>query len=231
LDALVKPAASPAPDVQQSPLNTVFLRAIAQSGRVQHYTNHQVILNEGDEGDSLFIILSGRVKSYSVSSRTAREVVFRVLSQGEYFGELTLDGGHHATSIMAIEPTTLSVVPAEHFRRFVLQNPDFALNLIFKLIRTVRDSTENIKGLALDDVHSRVLRLLDSMADNVDGRRVIDKRVTQQDMAHRIGSSREMVSRVLRQLVRDGIIEMIGHRIVVLQDPPVGADTSHSTQN
>jgi len=84
----------------------------------------------------------------------------------------------------------------------------------------VRDSTENIKGLALDDVHSRVLRLLASLAIDVDGRRVIEDRITQLDMGHRVGSSREMVSRVLRQLVRDGIIEMNGHRIVILQDPP-----------
>ncbi len=196
----------------------MLLRAIAQTGQIKRFASRTLILNEGDPGDSLYVILSGRVKAFSASP-TGKEVVFHVLGKGEYLGELALDGGVWSSSVMTLEPTTVSVVPSESFRRFVAQHPDFALNLIYKLIHTVRHATENIKGLALEDVHSRVVRLLTSTAILIGGRRVIAERLTQQDIADRVGSSREMVSRVFKELTRSGYIMVEGRQIILLKGP------------
>ncbi len=195
------------------------MHAIAQTGQIRSFPPRAIILNEGDPGDSLYIILSGRVKAYSVSA-SGKEVVFNILGAGEYLGELALDGGLRSASVMTLEATTCSVVQGESLRRFVTQHPDFALNLIYKLIRLIRRSTENVKGLALEDVYSRVVRLLMAQAVEVDGQLVVQERLTQQDIADRVGSSREMVSRVFKELTRGEYISVDGRRVLIHKRPP-----------
>ncbi len=202
-----------------TPLDSDLLRKISGTGQIRNFPARAIILNEGDPGDSLYIILSGKVKAYSVSPG-GKEVVFNILGAGEYLGELALDGGVRSASVMTLEPTTCSVVQGESLRKFVSQHPDFALNLIKKLIRLVRHSTENVKGLALEDVYGRVVRLLLAHAVTVDGQLVVRERLTQQDIADRVGSSREMVSRVFKELQRGNYITVDGKQIFFLKRPP-----------
>jgi CRP/FNR family cyclic AMP-dependent transcriptional regulator len=206
-------------EAQAPPLGSDLLKQISESGQIRNFPARAIILNEGDPGDSLYIIISGKVKAYSVSP-TGKEVVFNILGAGEYLGELALDGGLRSASVMTLEPTTCSVVQGDSLRKFVAQHPDFALNLIQKLIRLVRRSTENVKGLALEDVYSRVVRLLLAHASTVDGQLVVRERLTQQDIADRVGSSREMVSRVFKELTRGNYITVDGKQIFILKRPP-----------
>ena len=200
-------------------LDDHLLRAVANRGGVRNYAANAVLVTEDDRSDALFIILSGRVKAYG-SAEDGREVVYSTQGVGEYFGEMTLDGGPRSASVMTLEPTTCAVVPGADVREFLAQNPDFALHLVKKLIRLVRKSTEHVKSLALDDVYGRVTKLLCALARDEDDVRVVPDKLTQQDIAQRVGSSREMVSRVFKPLTEGGYVELRAGRIVLLKKLP-----------
>jgi len=200
-------------------LEDQILRDIASRGGVRSFGAQTVLVTEDDRSDALYIILSGRVKAYG-SAEDGREVVYGTHGAGEYFGELSLDGGPRSASVMTLEPTRCAVVPGADVRQFLAQNPDFALHLVRKLIRLARASTGHVKSLALDDVHGRVTRLLRALAQEEDGVLRVSERLTQQDIAERVGSSREMVSRVFKPLVEGGYVEVRGGRISLLKKLP-----------
>jgi CRP/FNR family transcriptional regulator, cyclic AMP receptor protein len=204
-----------------TPLGADTLRAIAASGVVRHFPKSAVLINEGDEGDSLFIVLTGRVKVYA-SNEAGKEVVIDFHGPGEYVGEMALDGAPRSASVMTVEPTTCAVVKGVHFRDFILAHPDFALNLIEKLIQRTRLATENVKSLALTDVYGRLVRLLLSLAQERDGRLVVPDRLTQQDIAERVGASRDMISRLMKDLVAGGYVAIEDRAITILRKPPPG---------
>ena len=197
-----------------------LLRQIARKGGVRSYPANAVLINEGDTSDTLFIVLGGRVKVYS-NNADGKEIVITTHGPGEYVGELALDGGVRSASVMTLEPTTCSVVSGANLREFVAAHPDFASHLILKLIRSVRDATESVKSLALEDVYARVIRLLNDISDPAEGgQRRVRERLTQQDIADRIGASREMVSRIVKDLTAGGYLDLSGGRIVIARKPP-----------
>jgi CRP/FNR family transcriptional regulator, cyclic AMP receptor protein len=209
------------PAVTPDVLDEDLLREIARRGGVRTYPAQAVLINEGDAADSLFIVLSGRVKVYSTNA-DGKEVVITIHGPGGYVGELALDGGTRSASVMTLEPTTCSVVSGASLRDFVASHPDFASHLIRKLIRSVRQTTESVKSLALEDVYARVIRLLAELSDPAgDGQRRVRERLTQQDVADRVGASREMVSRIFKDLTTGGYIAVSEGRIVILRKPPV----------
>lgn len=203
------------------PLNSETLHAIAASGVVRSYPKNAVLINEGDVGDSLFIVLSGRVKVYS-SSPAGREVVIAFHGPGEYVGEMSLDGSPRSASVLTLEPTTCALVTRATFREFILAHPEFALHLIEKLIQRVRLTTDSVKTLALFDVYGRLVKLLLSLAIERDGNLVVPEKLTQQDIAERVGASRDMISRLLKDLVAGGYLSVKDRTITVLKKPPPG---------
>jgi len=207
----------PSPDI----LDDALLREMARRGGVRSWAANTVLVTEEDRSDALYIILSGRVKAYG-SGDDGREVVYATQGPGEYFGEMTLDGGPRSASIITLEPTSCAVVPGPDVRDFLAGNPDFALHLVKKLIRLARASTEHVKSLALEDVYGRVVRLLKKQAreEGEDGVLVLPEKLTQQDIAERVGSSREMVSRVFKPLFEGGYVEMRAGRIAILKKLP-----------
>lgn len=195
------------------------LRALSGEGVVRSFPKHAVIVNEGDETDSLYIILSGRVKVF-LSDDAGREIVLGTQGPGEYFGEMVLDGGPRSASVMTLEPARFAVVPKQKFREFLRSHPDFAIHLVGKLIRRSRALTESVKSLALMDVYGRVARLLLELAVKEGGRLVINERLTQQDIASRVGASREMISRIFKDLSIGGYITVEHRRITINRTPP-----------
>lgn len=209
---------SPAPTADA--LDVELLREIARRGDIRSYPAHAILINEGDSTDSLFILLSGRVKVYSTSPE-GREVVITTHGPGEYVGELALDGGVRSASVMTLEPTTCSVVSGASLRDFIADHPGFASHLVLRLIRSVREATESVKSLALEDVYARVIRLLADLSDPLDnGQRQLRERLTQQAVADRVGASREMVSRIFKDLMTGGYLSVDAGRIVILKKPP-----------
>jgi CRP/FNR family cyclic AMP-dependent transcriptional regulator len=200
-------------------LGDSLLQEIARQGGLHHFPANAVLINEGDDADSLFILLSGRVKVYSTNA-DGKEVVITTHGAGEYLGELALDGGFRSASVMTLEPTSCSIVTGANLRQFMQAHPDFAQHLIRKLIGRVRQATESVKSLALQDVYGRVTRLFDEVSVEVGSERVIEERLTHQDIAERVGSSREMVSRIFRDLIAGGYISTAAGRITILRKPP-----------
>ena len=203
----------------QNVLDNQLLQAMSERGGVKAFPANAVLVNEEDDSDSIFIVLKGKVKVYGAGAN-GREVVYTTLGAGEYFGEMTLDGGPRSASVMTLEPTTCVVVTGANVRDFLASHPDFALHLIRKLIALVRRSTDTVKRLALDDVYTRISKLLQEMSQEEGGRQVVAERLTQQDIADRVGSSREMVSRIFKQLTIGGYVSTEGKRIVLLKKLP-----------
>jgi CRP/FNR family cyclic AMP-dependent transcriptional regulator len=200
-------------------LNENDLRALAQRGVTRTFRKNTIVVSEGDATDSLYIILSGKVKVY-VADESGKEVVLNTQAQGSYFGEMVLDGGPRSASVMTLEPSTFSVVSQSEFRKFLTENPQIAVHIIEKLIARTRALTDNVKSLALLDVYGRIARLLLELAQEKDGKLTIDEKLTQQDIANRVGASREMVSRILNDLSRGGYIEIADKKITINKKPP-----------
>lgn len=214
-------AAMPESPAPPEVLDDALLREIAAQGGVRRFPARAILINEGDSSDSLFILLSGRVKVYS-SNADGKEIVIATHGAGEYVGELALDGGLRSASVMTLEPTTCSIVNGGNLRRFIDAHPAFAHHLIRKLIWRVRQATDSVKSLALQDVYERVVRFLEDASEEVDGVRKVKERLTQQQIAERVGSSREMVSRILKDLSTGGYVSTDGGNITVHRKPPAG---------
>jgi len=211
----------PKPDHPGDPLAEETLRAIASTGIVRTFPKNAVLINEGDTGDSLYIVLSGRVKVYA-SNEAGREIVLSFFGPGEYVGEMSLDGSPRSASVMTVDTTSFAVVNRASFREFILAHPDFALHLIERLIQRVRATTESVKSLALSDVYGRLVRLVMTLAVERDGVLIVPERLTQQDIAERVGASRDMISRLLKDLVAGGYLAIKEKTITVLKKPPSG---------
>jgi CRP/FNR family cyclic AMP-dependent transcriptional regulator len=186
------------------------LRTLAARGEPRRYRKGTLLIEEGDHGDTLFIVLSGRVKAFSVDARD-REIVYGVYGPGEYLGEMSLDGGPRSASVITLEPTVCVVVTRRTLREHIAANPEFAFELLARVIRRARLATQSARNMALLDVYGRVVRLLEELAVVQDhGPRVIDQPLTHADIASRVGCSREMVSRLVKDLERGGYLARVG---------------------
>jgi CRP/FNR family cyclic AMP-dependent transcriptional regulator len=213
------PSDSPAASETRDALHVELLKRIADRGGVKKFAANTLIIGEGDTADTLYIILAGRVKVYA-SNEDGKEVVIALRGPGEYVGEMALDGAERSASVMTTEPTTCSVVTAANLRQFIAEHPDFALHLIHRLISRVREATGNVKSLALQDVYGRVVRLLEQLAVPEGAELVVRERLTQQDISERVGSSREMVARVLKELTKGQYLVADSGRITILRKLP-----------
>ena len=200
-------------------LDEQALRGLAPGGTVRSYARSVVVVSEGDPTDSLYVVLSGRVKVF-VADENGRELVVNTVGAGDFFGELVLDGGPRAASIMTLEPCRFYVISQEEAERLLAANPAFGRDLIRKLIGKVRSLTGKVRDLALKDVYGRFVRFVEENAVERDGERVVEERLTQHDIAARIGGSREMVSRILRDLTAGGYLALDAKKIRILKKLP-----------
>ncbi|HQR21571.1 MAG TPA: Crp/Fnr family transcriptional regulator [Burkholderiaceae bacterium] len=202
-----------------SDISDPMVRELASRGQVRTFPKNAVIINEGDRGDSLYVLLSGKVKVY-VSDDDGREMILDMYGPGDYVGEMALDGRPRSASVMTLEPTSCSVVTRDELRRAIGANPDIAMSLIATLIDRARIATDNVKNLALMDVYGRVARLLLSLAKEDGGKLVVPERMTQQDIADRVGASRDMISRIFKDLTIGGYVTIENRTITIHRKPP-----------
>lgn len=196
------------------------LRALVMRGDVRRYRKGTILIQEGDVGESLFIVIDGRVKVYCVDSND-KEIAFGVFGAAEYFGEMALDGGPRAASVITLEPTICAVVHRRTLSDFIAERPQFCFEMLSKVIQRLRLATRDARNLAFIDVYGRITQLLNDMAvPQADGRRVLTERITHQEIASRVGCSREMVSRILKDLVNGGYVASCERRLVLLGKLP-----------
>jgi CRP/FNR family cyclic AMP-dependent transcriptional regulator len=195
------------PDDQLRMLATVVTRRSAPRSNT--------IMATGGPTDSLYIVLSGRLK-VMMSDSDGKEVILSILGAGEFFGEMGLiDDEPRSASVVTIEPCELLQLAKRDFKKCLAENFEMSTAVMRSLVRRLREADRKIGSLALLDVYGRVARLLLDMSENVDGEKVVTKRLPKQDIAKMIGASREMVSRVMKDLQMGGYIEMRGSNIVL----------------
>ena len=194
------------------------LEELRRKATVRNLPRQTLVVSEGDRTDSLYIILSGKVKVFLAEE--GRQVTLRTLGPGDYFGEMVLDEGPRSASVMTLEPSVLAMVSRENFEGFIQAHPEFTLRLIKKLIHFTRGLTNSVRSLALLDVYGRVARLLLELAVEKDGKRVIPEKLTQREIASRVGASREMIGLILRDLSIGGYISVAGREITINREPP-----------
>ena len=196
------------------------LRALAQRGLRRRYPKGYRLIEEYDSGDSIYVIVRGRVRVYAQGD-DGREITYGTYGAGEYVGEMSLDGGPRSASVVAVEPLLCVQITRQTLLQHLAETPEFALELIAKIIRSARAATLSTRQLALNDVYSRLVLLLDAMATtHADGTRAVEKRPTQQDIASQLGCSREMIGRLLRDLEAGGYVQRAGERLLLLRALP-----------
>ncbi|MBI3563423.1 MAG: Crp/Fnr family transcriptional regulator [Gammaproteobacteria bacterium] len=195
---------------------------LTEHSTTRTYPANTVLITEGDQTDSLYVIIEGEVKVF-VSDDQGKEAILNIMGEGEYFGELALlDDSPRSASVMTLIPTKVLIITKADFKRCLSSNPDLAYNIIKSLTQQVRCLTDNVKNLALMDVYGRVAHTLLDLAKDKDGKKVIEQRLTHQDIASMVGSSREMVSRILKDLSTGGYITVNKNKIIINEKLPAG---------
>jgi CRP-like cAMP-binding protein len=205
-----------------SRLGEASLDAVLRLTRRRRFHKDQVIFHEKEVGDSLFVILHGRVK-VAIFGDDGKEVTLSVLTEGDFFGEMALlDQDPRSATVIAEEECELLSLQRDDFTRALEQDPGMSASLVQTLASRLRKANHQISTLALLDVYGRVARLLQELAEE-EGKRLKDGRVvlrrpTHMDIARRIGSSRETVTRMMRDLEENGHIETQGREIFLRPD-------------
>ena len=205
---------TPAPELEN------LVCKLAALGARRRWRRGSMLIQEGELGDTLFIVTSGSVRVFS-SDPSGKEVTLGMYGVGEYVGEMSLDGGPRAASVMAAEPTECSVVSREILMAFMAQHPEFAMTLITRLIRRARLATDSARTMALLDVYGRLTRLLNQLAvPQADGTWLVADRMTHLELSRHLACSREMVSRLMKDLENGGFVAPQGHSLLLLKPLP-----------
>ena len=180
-------------------LNDQALDVLLKGAIKKTFQKNTILFSEGDKTDSLYVICSGKVK-VTITDKDGKEIILSMLGPGEYFGEMSLlDSEPRSATVMTREATELLIVSKNNLMEIFSSNP-IAFNLLKGLLNRLREANKKIEGLALLDVYGRVARLLNQLAKPLDQKMVVGDKLTHQEIANTIGSSREMVSLILKEL-------------------------------
>ena len=196
------------------------LARLAARGIIRSYRKNTIVLNEGEPGDSLFVLLQGHVKVYA-TDENGREITYGTIEEGDYFGEMSLDGGARSASVMTLEPSLCALVSRAAVQQHLADEPGFALQLVTQVIRRARSATETARQMALMDVYGRVIHTLEGQQGPASTQAPVQlMQITHQQIASRVGASREMVSRLLKDLEKGGYVELGIKRITLKKKLP-----------
>jgi CRP/FNR family cyclic AMP-dependent transcriptional regulator len=203
-----------------SGLSDEELRTLESHAVLKTYRKNTVVIEKGDDSTSLYVLVSGKVRIY-VADDEGKELVLSIFDEpGACFGELALVGDTERTaSVMTMEDCKVLVISKHDFLACLGSNPQIALALIRHLVGQVKSLTERVGTLALNDVYGRVAATLRDQARE-EGGRLITPRLTQQEIAQMVGASREMISRIFKDLKLGGYISIEDKRVVLLKKLP-----------
>jgi CRP/FNR family cyclic AMP-dependent transcriptional regulator len=201
--------------------NSRHTEALAARGTLRSFRRGMLLIQEGDIGSTLYIVRSGRLRAYAADPK-GKEITLGLYGPGEYVGEMSLDGGPRSANVETLEATSCAVITRETLLAYIAEEPDFALEMMARLIRRARLATESTRSLALIDVYGRFKRLLELLSEPPapDGTRMLRERITHQQIANHLACSREMVSRLMKDLEVGGYVTKRDGRIVLAKDLP-----------
>lgn len=194
---------------------------VASQTVIRQFPKNTVIVSQGDDTDSFYVILQGKVDVFLHNDK-GKEIIINTLTECESFGELAPLGGiPRQASIITTEDSIFGVISRQVFMDTLLTKPTVSMRIIDLLIGRIQDLTEEVSSLALEDVYNRVVRILYKHADEV-GEKLVTEKLTQQDIASRVGATREMVHRILKELKTGGYISIEGKHITIEKKLPPG---------
>ena len=183
--------------------------------RRQRYARETFLMGVGERADAMYLILSGSVKVF-LSDADGKEVRLALLSAGDYAGEMALiDGQPRSASVVTAEESELCVLSKDGFNQCLAEHPDIARHVMVALVQRLRGADRKISSLALLDVYGRIAQLLLELGQPEGNLKVIGERLSQQEIANRVGASREMVSKIMKDLAQSGHIAVEKKRIVI----------------
>jgi CRP/FNR family cyclic AMP-dependent transcriptional regulator len=209
--------------LRRVPLFSLLTVAQAEviSGAVikRRFKRGEALVEQGQKSNALFILLTGRARVMTSDSR-GREVILATLAQGDYLGEMSIiDNEPHSATVRAEVQTDVLMLGRAEFARCLTENASMSLVVMRGLVKRLRHADRKIESLALLDVYGRVAHaLLDFAVPDAQGQLVIKDKISRQDLAKMVGASREMVSRVMKDLEERGFIEALPGGATVLKD-------------
>ena len=197
------------------------IEMVAAQAVTRQFPKNTVIVSQGDETDSFYVIVQGKVDVFLQNDK-GKEIIINTLGLCESFGELAPLGRiPRQASIITTEDSTFGIISRQVFMDTLLVKPSIGMRIIDLLIRRIQDLTDEVSSLALEDVYNRVVRVLYKHADEV-GDKLVTEKLTQQDIASRVGATREMVHRILKELKTGGYISIEGKHITIEKKLPPG---------
>jgi CRP/FNR family cyclic AMP-dependent transcriptional regulator len=198
----------------QQPLSP-DLQLLAAQGKQQSFKKGALIFKDGDNGDALYILLEGRVRAYG-SAISGKEITYGHVVAGAYFGELALDGGKRSANVEALEACLCVVVTNAQLEAFMQEHPKFGTDMLHTVIRRARQSTDNARNIALLDVYSRLKHAVEKQTPDIN----VGIGITHAELAADVGASREMVSKLLKDLEVGGYIQVQSRQLSRLKELP-----------
>lgn len=194
---------------------------LAKAGIARSYKKKSIIINEGDSGDTLFVLVEGSVRVFG-QDVNGKEVTYGSIEAPSYFGEMSLDGGSRSASIEATSACKCVVVTRERVKAELAASAELAFELISKITARARAATDTVRSMALKDAYGRLRELLEQFAREPDeqGHRKIKPGTTHASLALQIGTSREMVSKILRDLETGGYLRVEGRELLLTKKLP-----------
>ncbi len=193
--------------------------SVADAVVKRRFKRGEVIVEQGKKTNALFILLNGRARVVTADSR-GREVILATLRPGDHIGEMSLiDNEPHSATVRAEVQTDVLMLGRTEFARCLPENSSMAYAVMRGLVQRLRQADRKIESLALMDVYGRVARALLEFASEVgDGALLIRERLSRQDIAKMVGASREMVSRVMKDLEERGFIQTQDDGAILVKD-------------
>ncbi|MCW8929514.1 MAG: Crp/Fnr family transcriptional regulator [Gammaproteobacteria bacterium] len=197
------------------------LQEIQQLTVTRVFKKNTFIVTQGDDSQSLYLVLSGHLKVIVNDEDSGKEVILKFLHRHDYFGELALfDTAPRSASVLTLEETQVALLPANHFMAYLNQHPEVALSILPSLASRTRMLSEHIYKLASLDTYGRVADLLKEQATEDENGVFKTPKMTHQDIASAVGASREMVTKILKELKVGDYIDIVNKQIIVNRELP-----------
>jgi CRP/FNR family cyclic AMP-dependent transcriptional regulator len=193
------------------------LEELVRRFTIRRYPKGATLANAGDRLELFNIILSGRIQWFWRDD-AGRQLKLAAEGPGGHFADVTLGGEPILMSVIAIEDLRVAAIPLTEFRPLLLRHPQVAVGLLMDVVARLRRLLQATQSLSMEDVYARVVKLLIARARH-DGERLVAD-LTHAEIGQRVGATREMVGRLLRDLARGGYIKSERGRITILRKPP-----------
>lgn len=205
-----------------SELDPTLLKKIEGLTRVKKYNKNEIIFMEGDPGEAIHFVKSGKVKIFK-TSESGREIIINILNPGDIFAEVILfqKGMDYPASVEVIEAGEIGYISNRDLEALILDNPQLSLEIIRVMTKKLREAQQRIRELGSNDAIEKTINVLLALADN-HGKKtsegiVLCKNISRQDMANLVGTTRETISRILSKLAKEDMLEIKG-RSIILKD-------------